>query len=180
MKKILFVVGSLRDNSFNLQLAKKAQELISNKAEVSYLDYSKLQLMNQDLEKTELPEIKEIRKQVLESDLIWVFSPVYNSQMPGSIKNLLDWLSRSLDKTQPKSISAINDKKVTVSCVAAKWHEKVFEQYKDLLTFIRANVVCDFTDVQINPEAWSTGILTLSEESVQKLQKQVKQVLQNL
>ena len=34
MKKICMIVGSLRKNSFNLQLAKKVEELISSRADV--------------------------------------------------------------------------------------------------------------------------------------------------
>ncbi|UWW00659.1 NAD(P)H-dependent oxidoreductase [Mycoplasmopsis felis] len=49
MKKILFIVGSLRQNSFNKQLSEFVAKELKGKAEVSYLDYSKLPLMNQIL-----------------------------------------------------------------------------------------------------------------------------------
>ena len=39
MKKILFVIGSLRAKSFNRQVANVAKELIGNQAEVQELDY---------------------------------------------------------------------------------------------------------------------------------------------
>ena len=50
MKNILFVVGSLRKGSFNHQMAEKAERILEGKATVTYLDYSNLPLMNQDLE----------------------------------------------------------------------------------------------------------------------------------
>lgn len=34
MKSVLFVIGSLREKSFNRQLAKKAEKLLEGKAEV--------------------------------------------------------------------------------------------------------------------------------------------------
>ena len=37
-KKILIVVGSMREQSFNKQLAKIAEEKIAGRAEVSWLD----------------------------------------------------------------------------------------------------------------------------------------------
>ncbi|WAM01349.1 NAD(P)H-dependent oxidoreductase [Mycoplasmopsis felis] len=46
MKKILFVVGSLRQNSFNKQLSEFVAKELKGKAEVSYLDYSKLPLIS--------------------------------------------------------------------------------------------------------------------------------------
>ena len=39
MSKVLFIVGSLRQGSFNHQLAEQAEKALAGKAEVSYLDY---------------------------------------------------------------------------------------------------------------------------------------------
>ena len=50
MKKILFIIGSLRAKSFNRQVANVAKEIIGNRAEVLELDYSDLPLLNQDIE----------------------------------------------------------------------------------------------------------------------------------
>ena len=50
MKKILFIVGSLREGSFNRQLAREAEQMIGARAEVTYLDYSDVPLINQDIE----------------------------------------------------------------------------------------------------------------------------------
>lgn len=50
MKKILFVVGSLRSGSFNAQFAKNAEKVLEGKAEVSYLDWSQVPVFSQDLE----------------------------------------------------------------------------------------------------------------------------------
>ena len=61
MKNILFVVGSLRKGSFNHQMAEKAERILEGKATVTYLDYSNLPLMNQDLETPVLPEVQAAR-----------------------------------------------------------------------------------------------------------------------
>ena len=50
MKQILFIIGSLRNNSFNRQLAKLAENMISDRFEISYLDFGDIPYMNQDLE----------------------------------------------------------------------------------------------------------------------------------
>ena len=39
-KKVLFIIGSLRQGSFNHQMALEAEKALAGKAEVSYLDYS--------------------------------------------------------------------------------------------------------------------------------------------
>ncbi len=51
--KILFIIGSLREKSFNRQLAGVAREIIGSKAEVTELDYRDLPLLNQDIEQPE-------------------------------------------------------------------------------------------------------------------------------
>ena len=40
MKKVLMIVGSLRKDSFNLQLAKVAEKILKGQAEVCYLHYT--------------------------------------------------------------------------------------------------------------------------------------------
>ncbi|WP_019795204.1 NADPH-dependent FMN reductase, partial [Streptococcus sobrinus] len=78
------------------------------------------------------------REEVQEADAIWIFSPVYNYAIPGPVKNLLDWLSRSLDLSDPTGPSVLQDKIVTVSSVAnGASPEEVFEDYRSLLPFIR-------------------------------------------
>lgn len=112
--KILAIVGSLRKDSYNLQLALKTKELIKDRAEFEILDYSKVPLFNQDLELPELPELKEIRDKVREADAIWFFSPEYNSFFSAPLKNVIDWLSRPIPKeskdllvNKPAAISGI-------------------------------------------------------------------------
>ena len=50
MKNVLMIVGSLRKNSFNRQLAKEIETILADRADVTYLEYSDLPYMNQDIE----------------------------------------------------------------------------------------------------------------------------------
>lgn len=173
MSKVLFIVGSLRQGSFNHQLALQAEKALAGKAEVSYLDYKDVPFMNQDLETPAPAAVAKAREEVLAADAIWFFSPVYNWAIPGVVKNLIDWLSRALDLSDPTGPSALNAKLVTVSAVAnGASPEAVFKHYRELLPFVRMNVVEPFTGVGINPEAWGTGELTVSEEKLAELQAQ--------
>lgn len=177
MKKILFIVGSLRDGSFNHQLAQEAEKMLSGKAEVSYLDYSQVPIFNQDLETPVLPVIAKVREEVMAADAIWIFSPVYNFSIPGPVKNLLDWLSRALDLSVTQGPSALQDKIVTVSSVANGGHEQLFAIYKDLLPFIRTQVVGDFTASRVNDSAWADGKFIATEEVLTSLNKQAQALL---
>ena len=177
MKNILFIVGSLRKGSFNHQLAEEAEKMLAGKANVSYLDYSQVPVFNQDLESPVLPVLAEVREQVLVADAIWIFSPVYNFSIPGPVKNLLDWLSRALDLSDTRGASALQEKFVTVSSVANAGHDQLFAIYKDLLPFIRTQVVGDFTAARINDSAWADGKLVLEETVLNSLEKQAEDLL---
>ena len=48
MKKVLFVVGSLRKDSFNRQLAQEAAAHLAGKAKTAFLDIASVPLVNQD------------------------------------------------------------------------------------------------------------------------------------
>ncbi len=65
MKNILFIVGSLREGSFNHQMAKQAESILEGQATVSYLDYKDVPLMNQDLETPVLPTVQVARDAIM-------------------------------------------------------------------------------------------------------------------
>ncbi len=94
--KILAIVGSLREKSYNLQLAKKAKELVGDRAEFEILEYRDIPYFSEDLEKNPPEIITSIRNKVDEANGLWIFSPEYNHFFPGVLKNLLDWLSRPI------------------------------------------------------------------------------------
>lgn len=50
MPRILMIVGSLREQSFNRQLAREVIRIIGDRAEVEELDWHDVPLMNQDIE----------------------------------------------------------------------------------------------------------------------------------
>ena len=177
-KKVLFIVGSLRKGSFNHQMALEAEKALTGKAEVSYLDYSAIPLFSQDLEVPTLPAVAAAREAVQAADAIWIFSPVYNFSIPGTVKNLLDWLSRAIDLSNTRGASALQDKIVTVSSVANAGHDQLFAIYKDLLPFIRTQVVGDFTAARVNDSAWADGQLVLEDSVAASLKQQAEDLLQ--
>ena len=64
-KKVLFVVGSLREKSFNKTVAEYISKKLEEKGiETSFLDYSKLPFMNQDIEFPTPSEVEKVRTDV--------------------------------------------------------------------------------------------------------------------
>ena len=173
--KILMIVGSLRKNSFNLQLAQKAAALLEGKAEVSFLRYADIPFMNQDIESPAPEQVARIRKEVLDADGIWFFSPEYNHSYTGVLKNLLDWLSRPLEAGNYASGTAIAGKKVAISGVAGKSAAAFSrERLRELLVQIKALVLDEETGVSLRSESFQTDTLILTAEHCAQLELQAK------
>jgi chromate reductase len=100
--KILAIVGSLRKDSYNRQLALAAKELIGERADFTLLEYQDIPFMNQDIEHPAPAAVKRVRDEVKSADGIWFFTPEYNHFFPGVLKNLIDWLSRPISETEPQ------------------------------------------------------------------------------
>ena len=104
-KKIAAIVGSLRKDSYNLQLAKKAQEIVGDRAEFQIIDYADVPLMNQDIEYPAPESVRRVREAIKSANGIWIFTPEYNHSYPGVLKNLIDWLSRPVSKEERQVLS---------------------------------------------------------------------------
>ena len=165
MKKILFIIGSLRKESFNRQLAAIAEKMIDGRATVEYLDYSNLPMMNQDVEFPAPEAVSSIRKKIEEADGLWIFTPEYNYSYPAVLKNLIDWLSRPL-KAGDRSTAVIAGKSVTVSSAAGgSAGAGARAMIGKLMAAVQANYMEEpQTGVRLDRAAFTTDVLTLSEE----------------
>lgn len=178
MKKILFIIGSLRAKSFNRQLANEAKAIIGSRAEVSELDYSDLPLLNQDIEQPEPTAVERIRKAVSEADALWIFTPEYNFSYPGHLKNLLDWLSRPVIPMDYATPTCINGKRVAISGAGGKVATgNCRAKLTELLAFIKADVLSEQTGIAVPAKAWGTDILVLTDEQRAQLAAEAEALL---
>lgn len=103
--KILAIVGSLRKESYNRQLALAAKEVIGDRADFRLLEYHDIPFMNEDIEHPAPEAVKRVREEVKAADGIWFFTPEYNHFFPGVLKNLIDWLSRPISDKEPQVLA---------------------------------------------------------------------------
>jgi chromate reductase, NAD(P)H dehydrogenase (quinone) len=91
---IAVVVGSLRRESFNRQLAQALISLAPSDFTFEFLDIGNLPLYSQDYD-ADYPEVARLFKQRIEAaDGLLFVTPEYNRSIPGVLKNALDWGSR--------------------------------------------------------------------------------------
>lgn len=175
----MIVVGSLRKNSFNLRLAREAAKMLEGEAEVAFLDYAALPMVNQDIEFPTPAEVARVRGEVAKADGIWMFTPEYNYSYPGHLKNLIDWLSRPLKQGDFSGNTAIAGKKVCLSGVGGKAATaKCREKLADLLTFVRADVMDEpQVGIALGMDSFVSDAFELDEEQKAQLKAQAEAFL---
>ena len=94
--KLVFLIGSQREGSLNKLLAKEIEKEFADYDIVEYYP-NDFKMFNQDLEKPEEDWIKKIREDIREAEGVIIVSPEYNYSVPGTVKNMVDWLSRPND-----------------------------------------------------------------------------------
>ncbi|MGI6731674.1 MAG: NADPH-dependent FMN reductase [Anaerovoracaceae bacterium] len=103
--KILAIVGSLRKDSYNRQLALAAKNIVGDRGDFTLLEYGDIPFMNQDIEYPAPDAVKRVRDEVKSADGIWFFTPEYNHFFSGVLKNLIDWLSRPISDKEPQVLA---------------------------------------------------------------------------
>lgn len=92
--KIGVIVGSLRTNSYNRQVAEALVKLFPDHFTFNFLDISELPLYNQDADKQLPSVVANFKSQIAECDGIIFVTPEYNRSIPGVLKNAIDHASR--------------------------------------------------------------------------------------
>jgi chromate reductase, NAD(P)H dehydrogenase (quinone) len=92
--KIAVVVGSLRKDSFNRQLAHAVTSLAPPDFIFEQLDIGVLPLYSQEYD-PDYPEVaRRFKQQIEAADALLFVTPEYNRSIPGGLKNAIDWGSR--------------------------------------------------------------------------------------
>jgi chromate reductase len=96
--KFIGIAGSLRSKSTNKGLLRAAQSVLPAHASMEIADLSDVPFFNQDIE-TVPAAVERVLKQIAQADALVLACTEYNYSMAPALKNILDWASRSDDKT---------------------------------------------------------------------------------
>ena len=147
--KLVFLAGSVRKESYNLLLAKYAHKLTKkidaniDATFVNLADYD-MPIYNGDEEDTSgMPKNAiRLKKELHNSDGIFLASPEYNGFFSPLIKNTFDWLSRPGPK-HVADFTPFKEKIVAISAASpgARGGVRGLETLRLLLNNLHANVI---------------------------------------
>lgn len=92
--QIAVIVGSLRKESINRQLANAIAKMAPADVVFREIGIGDLPLYNQDADGNEASVVQEFRSAIRAADAVLFITPEYNRSLPGVLKNALDQGSR--------------------------------------------------------------------------------------
>ena len=91
--KVIGLSGSLRKESYNTMLLKNASRFLPDDISFTLAEIANIPFYNEDLE-SDLPKsLTEFVELCSTADAVLISTPEYNGQIPGVLKNALDWVS---------------------------------------------------------------------------------------
>ncbi len=94
--RLLGVAGSLRTKSFNRFFLEAGRELTPAGTTINVYEHlADIPPFNEDLEANPPPGVTRLRQAMQAADGLLIATPEYNQSVPGVLKNVIDWLSRS-------------------------------------------------------------------------------------
>ena len=119
-----------------------------------------------------------MRDYVTRADAIWIFTPEYNYSYPGTLKNLLDWLSRPLDATFQDRTTVLTGKKVAITSAAGKSAGAgVRSKLTEIFAFLKSELLERQVGIVLPGEAFATGDYEPSDDDVKAVERQADELL---
>ncbi|MEJ7931778.1 NAD(P)H-dependent oxidoreductase [Ramlibacter sp. AN1015] len=134
--RIAVVVGSLRRESFNRQLAQALVKLAPQELEFRFARIDDLPLYNQDDDANPAEAVKRLKQEISDAQAVLFVTPEYNRSVPGVLKNAIDHASRPYGKSawagKPAGIIGITIG--AIGTAVAQQHLRTILAYLDMPT----------------------------------------------
>lgn len=155
MSRIAVIVGSLRRESINRQLARAMTRLPAAQGlEFTWPEIGDIPLYNQDRDPDPPPQMTRLKQDIRAVDGVMFVTPEYNRGIPGVLKNALDTASRpygdSAWKGKPAGIVSVSGGKP--GAAMAQQHLRNVLAYLDMPTLNQPEAFVQWTDELVTPE----------------------------
>jgi chromate reductase len=134
--RIAVIVGSLRRESFNQQLAQALSRLAPPRFEFVPLRIDDLPLYNQDDDSHQAPSVRRMKGEIAAAQAVLFVTPEYNRSVPGVLKNAIDHGSRPYGQSvwAGKPAAVIGISVGAIGTALAQQHLRSILAYLDMPT----------------------------------------------
>jgi len=134
--RIAVVIGSIRKESFNRQLALALAKLAPQGVSFEHVQIDDLPLYNQDNDGSPPEAVKRLKNEIANADGVLFCTPEYNRSIPGVLKNAIDHASRPYGQSAwaGKPAGVIGISIGTIGTAAAQQHLRTILAYLDMPT----------------------------------------------
>jgi chromate reductase len=135
-KQIGYVIGSLRQDSYNRKLANALIRLGPPDFNFRELRIGDLPLYDQDEDRSQAPEVQRLKSELRTVDAVMFVTPEYNRSIPGVLKNAIDHASRPYGQNSwaGKPAGIIGASIGAISTAVAQLHLRTILAYLDMPT----------------------------------------------
>jgi chromate reductase len=134
--QIAVLVGSLRKDSLNRQLANALARMAPPEFELRQLRIDDLPHYNQDDDANQAAPVKRLKSEILAASGVIFVTPEYNRSIPGVLKNAIDHASRPYGKSafegKPAGVLGISVGAIGTAC--SQMHLRNVLAYLDMPT----------------------------------------------
>lgn len=116
------IIGSTSSNSFNLKVVEYLRKKYAGKLDITPVFINDIDMFSVDIENNQPENVKDFLDNVRDSDAVLFAVPEYNFSIPGSLKNAVDWLSRSNFAIKDKPAFIVGASMGVLGSVRAQLH----------------------------------------------------------
>jgi NAD(P)H-dependent FMN reductase len=105
--KLVGIVGSNAEKSYNRMLLKAIQTQFSHLFELELLEIDQVPLFNRSNDQTNSPSIQFLNKKIQAADGVIISTPEHNRTVPPALKSVIEWLSYQIHPFVDKPVLVI-------------------------------------------------------------------------
>lgn len=105
--KLVGIVGSNADKSYNRLLLQFIKRQFNQLFELDIVEITDVPLFNQSNDQTNSEPIQRIKNKILQADGVIIATPEHNHTIPAGLKSLLEWLSFNIHPLENKPVMIV-------------------------------------------------------------------------
>ena len=105
--KLIGIVGTNAQESYNRILLQFMQKHFANKAEIEILELIDVPMFNETDDQSNNPVIQNFNKKIIQADGVIIATPEHNHSIPSALKSIIEWLSFNLHPFDGKPVMIV-------------------------------------------------------------------------